>query len=209
MFISGGLVVADPLSAAGTSAYDAETGQLFADAAGKPVKVTTNFNLGEGIADGVDAALRYYVSDHVALSSTMSFARLDTIKIKPTDPQDAGQFNTSSNRSSLSLELTDLPKGFGASASTRYVNGYQFRSGVLWGQVPSYGMIDLSASYRLPGRSTVLMLQAQNIAARVSGTSTAPVTGLSSSSKATFTAGRTAGLECSTRSCFRCRRLGR
>lgn len=192
-FISGGLVVADPASSARTWAYDASTGALFANA-GKAVRVTTNYNLGEGIAGGIDAALRFYVTDHVAVSSTLSLTSLDTIKTLPTDPKDAGQYNTSSNRSSLALELKDLPKGFGASASARYVNGYQFRSGVLWGQVPSYGTIELSANYRLPGRGTVLMVQAQNLAACVSGTSTPPLAGLAANNKATFTARTSCGL---------------
>ncbi len=42
----------------------------------------------------------------------MSLSKLDTIKTRATDPKEAGQYNSSSNRTSLSLELKDLPKGF-------------------------------------------------------------------------------------------------
>lgn len=188
-FISGGLVVADPFTGAKTRAYDAGTGALFADAAGNPVKVQTNFNLGEGIADGIDAALRFYLTNRFVVASTMSFTRLDTIKTRPTDPKDAGQFNTSSNRMTLSLEGTDLPSGVNSSASLRYVNSYSFRSATVWGQVPMYGMLDLSVSYRIPRHATTLTLQGQNLAACIGGTSTPPVTGISSASMSTYAPG--------------------
>lgn len=193
-FISGGLIIADPFGAAKTRAYDPATGKLWADPAGNPVKVQTFFNLGEGISDGVDAAVRFYFTDHIAVASTMSFTRLDTIKTKPTDPKDAGQFNTSSNRTNISLETTDLPKNASASATLRYVNGYTFRSAVVWGRVPTFGMLDLTASYRVPRLATTFTVQGQNLAACVGGTSAPPATGLSSSSMATYTASRKCGL---------------
>ena len=192
-FISGGLLIADPFGAAKTSAYDPATGALWADAAGKAVQVRTNFNLGEGVADGIDAAFRYYLTDRFALASTMSFTRLDTIKTKPTDPKDAGQFNTSSNRMSVSFESTDLPKNVNASATLRYVNGYMFRSAIVWGQVPMYSMLDLSVSYRIPRLATTFTVQGQNLAACVGGTSTPPVTGFSSTAMSTYTKGTKCG----------------
>ncbi len=187
-FISGGLLVANPFATTSpTWAYDARTGALFADAAGNPVRVQSNFNLGEGIADGIDASVRYYFTDRVAVASTMSFTRLDTIKTKPTDPRDAGQFNTSSNRMSVAFETTDLPKRVNGSLTARYVNGYMLRSGTIWGQVPTYSSLDLGASYRTVSGRTTITIQAQNIAGCVGGYSTLPVTGISATSMATYT----------------------
>lgn len=186
-FISGGLVVANPLAATPTWAYDAGTGERFNDANGNPIRVQSNYNLGEGIADGLDLGARYYLTDYVALSSVMSFTRLDTIKTKPTDPRDAGRFNTSSNRISVSLETTELPRHVTGAVTVRYVNGYMFRSGVIWGQLPSFGTLDLSASYRMPSGATTLTIQAQNIAGCVSGYSTPPTTGISANAMASYT----------------------
>jgi len=200
-FISGGLVIADPnktipgglYGVVGTRAYDATTGALIDDGKGKAVRVQTNYNLGEGIADGIDAGIRFYFTDKVAIASSLALKRLDTIKVRPTDPKDVGQFNTSLNRSSLSLELTDIFSHLGAVATARYAQGYPFRSGVVWGHTPSFGVFDLSANYRFPGQNTTLMLQAQNIFSCLGGVSTPPVTGLSSSATATYAPGRECG----------------
>lgn len=193
-FISGGLLVADPAAAVPTWAYDGGTGELIDNGAGTAVKVQSNYNLGEGIADGLDASVRFYLTDRVALASTISLTSLDTIKTAPTDPRDAGQFNTSSNRMSVSLETSNLPTNVNGTVSARYVNGYQFRSGVVWGRLPSYGALDASLSYRIPGRNTTLTLQAQNIAGCVAGFSTPPVTGLSTTAMATYTKRHRCGL---------------
>lgn len=186
-FISGGLLVANPFAASPTWAYDAGTGERFNGATGLPVRVQSNYNLGEGIADGLDASVRFYLTDRFVVASTVSLTKLDTIKTAPTDPRDAGQFNTSSNRMSLSLEANNVPTNLSTPVSARYVNGYMFRSGVVWGRLPTYGALDLSASYRMPGRGTTLMLSAQNIAGCVGGYSTPPVTGISSTAMATYT----------------------
>lgn len=193
-FISGGLVIADPFTGQKLRAYDPVTDELWADPAGNPVKVQTNFNLGEAIARGVDIAARFYFTDHFALASVMNFASLDTVKVKPTDPKDAGLFNTSSSRLTFSFESSDLPRNVDATATVRYVNGYQFRSAVVWGEVPMYASLDLSASWRLPRSATKITLAGQNLAGCVGGIATQPVTGLSSSSKYTFEPGRKCGL---------------
>jgi len=192
-FISGGLVVADGPTLTKTRAYDPVTGALHADAAGNPVRVTSYFNLGEGVADGIDASTRFYFTDHLAISSTMSFSKLDTLKVKPTDPKDAGQFNASSNRMSLSLDLTEVPKNLNVSTTVRYTNAYTFRSGVAWGVVPSFGTFGLSASYKVPRHSTTFTIQGQNLAACFGGTFAPPVTGFSASSQGTYTKGRECG----------------
>jgi hypothetical protein len=156
------------------------------------VKVQTNFNVGEGITNGMDAALRFYFTDHVAIASSISLADVDTIKLRPTDPRESSQFNASTNRSSIALELTNMPRSFSSTGTIRYVKGYAFRSGVVGGFVPSYGMLDLSANYRFADGTTII-LQAQNIAACVGGESVPPVNGLSSSNNATYVPGRKCG----------------
>ena len=124
--------------------------------------------------------------DYLSIASTLSCTSLDTIKTRPTDPRDAGQFNTSSNRMSVSLETTDRPRNVRASLTARYVNGYMFRSATVWGRLPTYGTIDLSANYRFPSGTTSITLQAQNLAGCVGGFSTPPATGISSTAMATY-----------------------
>jgi iron complex outermembrane receptor protein len=192
-FIGAATVVANPFAATPTRAYDKATGALIADASGKPVTVQTFLNVGTGVFDGIDAGLRYYFTEHVAIASTMSFTRLDTIKLNPTDPPDAGQFNTSSDRTSLSLELTDLPKNVGSTATARYVNGYSFRSAQIWGQVPTYAVFDLSANYRISSQATTVMMQVQNLAGCVGGTVAPPPTGIAPGARWTFTRGAACG----------------
>ena len=193
-FISGGLLVANPLAASPTWAYDAGTGELIDNGAGVPVRVQSNYNLGEGITQGIDASTRFYFTDRVAIASTISLTHLDTIKTAPTDPRDAGQFNTSSSRASISLETTNLPSNFSSSFTARYVNGYSFRSGAVWGRLPTYGALDLMVSYRMRERGTTLTLQAQNFAGCVGGFSTEPATGIHPASQSTYTKRSRCGL---------------
>ena len=74
------------------------------------------------------------------------------------------------------------------------MNGYTFRSGVNWGQIPGFGTLDLNATYRIPDSEAAFMLQVQNLFSCTSGTSTPPVTGISSSAKAAYVSGQTCGL---------------
>jgi outer membrane receptor for ferrienterochelin and colicins len=186
--------VANPFAPSPTFAYDRKTGQRIEDQSGNPLMLFTAVNVGEGPLRGLDAAVRYYLSDRVSLSTSTSLTQVGTIKVGPTDPPEASAFNTSALRSSIAAELVDLPRGLEATARARYVQGYEFRSGSDWGRIPTYTSLSASTSYRLPSISGVTLLaQADNVASCVAGTTTAPVTGISSAARATYTPGRKCG----------------
>jgi outer membrane receptor for ferrienterochelin and colicins len=182
----------NPAGPTPTFAFDRRTGQRIEDGAGNPMRVYTFVNVGEGRFAGFDAALRYYLSDRVSLSTVTSLSRVIAIESKPTDPPEATAFNTSPHRNSLAVEFTDLRNGVQASLRARYVEGYDFRSGADWGRIPTFYTLGASASYRVGG-NTSLMLQAENIASCVNGMSTPPAAGISASAQATHIANQTCG----------------
>jgi iron complex outermembrane receptor protein len=193
-FISPSVVIANPTAAtAPTTAYNHKTGVKYTDESGNPQIALTYFNLGEATITGVDAGLKYYVTGRVVASANLSFVRLDTIKTKPTDPPEATALNSPSSRITAGVEVTDYPARTTSGFSVRYVNGYDFRSGVNYGRVPPFGALDLSASYRIRGSRATVTLQAQNVFVCSGGTSTPPASGITNGVPATYTDGRACG----------------
>jgi iron complex outermembrane receptor protein len=192
-FVSNLVRVADPYAASPTRAYNSRTGALVADSSGRPLITLTYFNLGTGYFDGVDAIVRHQFNERVATSATLSVTRLDTIETRPTDPVDAAGFNTSPTRASLSLEAVDTPKDLTTRMSIRYANGYEFRTGIDNGHVPTFATLDLSGSYRIANLATTILLQVQNLAACVSGTTTRPPNGVAGPSRHLYTPKRDCG----------------
>ena len=89
----------------------------------------------------------------------------------------------------FSNPVPNMTAGF----TTRYVAMYDFRSGVNYGLIPSFGTLDLTATYTLPAQHAKILFQAQNIFSCVGGTTTPPVLGIGSANKAVYAAGRTCG----------------
>lgn len=187
------VVIANPYAASPTIAYNRKTGARIADAAGINQIALTYFNAGEARIRGIDAGLRFYVTDKIAASGSGSFVKIDTIIRKLTDPIEATSFNSPSVRLTGGMDFTDVIDRVVAGFTTRYVHRYDFRSGVNYGTVPAFGTLDLSASYRIPNRNAKILLQAQNIFSCVGGTTTPPDRGISSANQATYTEGRDCG----------------
>ncbi len=193
-FISPSVVIANPTAAtAPTTAYNHKTGVRVTDESGSPQIALTYFNVGEATITGVDAGLRYYLSDRVVASANLSFVKLDTIKAKPTDPPEATALNSPSSRITAGMDFTDYPARATSGFSVRYVNGYDFRSGVNYGRVPPFGSLDLNANYRIRGSRATVTLQAQNVFVCSGGTSTPPASGITNGVPAKYTDGRTCG----------------
>ncbi len=192
-FMTLPVLIANPLTAAPTYAFNHRTGQRVNDPSGNALQTYSFLNVGDGSFGGIDAALRYNVNNHVGFSSTLSLTRLDTIMTAPTDPPEATAFNTSPTRSTVTINVVDVPKNLQASVTTRYVAGYPFRSGTDWGQLPSFATLGLSVRYRQPAARHTLLLQVDNLVSCVGGTTTPPVAGISAASQATYTPGRSCG----------------
>jgi iron complex outermembrane receptor protein len=209
-FISPSVVIANPtLATAPTTAYNHKTGAKYTDESGSPQIALTNFNLGEATITGVDAGLKYYLADRVVASANLSFVKLDTIKSKPTDPPEATALNSPSSRITAGMDFTDYPARTTSGFSIRYVNAYDFRSGVNYGRVPPFGALDLNATYRPRGSRATVTLQAQNVFVCSGGTSTPPAPGSPTACRRTTpTAGR-AGSASRTRRCSTCRSSAR
>jgi iron complex outermembrane receptor protein len=200
-FMSPLVVIANPLLPVGaTTAYDAKTGVKVTDPAGGPQVALTYFNVGEATITGVDAGLRYYFTDNIAASGNVSLIKVDTIKASPTAPE-ATAFNSASARFTAGMDFTEIARHTNGAFTIRYVNGYDFRSGVNWGLIPGFGTLDLSANYKIPSSGARITLQVQNLFACVSGTSTPPAIGINSGAtppaapvgKATYSSGQKCG----------------
>ena len=188
------VVIANPLLGANaTTAFNHATGAKITDAAGGPQVALTYFNAGEALIHGIDAGLRFYLTDKIAASGSGSFVKIDTIIRKATDPVEATSFNSPSVRLTGGMDFTNVVQNVVAGFTTRYVSKYDFRSGVNYGLVPAFGTLDLSASYRLPNRNARLLFQAQNLFSCVGGTTTPPALGIGSANQATYTEGRECG----------------
>jgi iron complex outermembrane receptor protein len=195
-FVSPLIVIANPYATGTTPktwAFDTKTGDLIANEGGTPQVALTYINVGRAWMRGIDAGLRWYVTDKIAASGNTSLISLDSIQRKTTDPAEATSFNSPSVRVTAGMDFTDLvARRSIVSFTTRYVGKYSFRSGINYGMIPAFGTFDMSASYQV--RPDVrLLLQAQNLYACYGGVSTPPATGVSSAVSATYTPGKECG----------------
>jgi iron complex outermembrane receptor protein len=195
-FVSPLVVIANPYAttaAARTWAFDTQTGQLIANDAGAAQVALTYVNVGRAWIRGIDAGLRYYLTDRIAASSNASLMAVDSIQRKGTDPPEATAFNSPSVRVTAGMDFTDLvARRSVVSFTTRYVSKYNFRSGVNYGIIPAFGTLDVSASYQVRPELR-LLLQAQNLYACYGGASIPPATGVSSAVSATYLKGQKCG----------------
>jgi len=194
-FMSPLVVIANPYAGAtATYAFDKETGALITNEAGVNQIPLTYFNVGQAWMRGIDAGLKFFLTESVSASTNASFISLDSIARKSTDPAEATAFNSPSSRITAGMDfarvagLRNLTSGFTA----RYVSKYSFRSGINYGMVPAFGTFDLNASYRVRSDARIL-LQASNLFACTGGTSTMPAAGVSSATVATYTKSQKCG----------------
>jgi iron complex outermembrane receptor protein len=192
-FISPLVVIANPLAATPTTAYDHKTGAKITDAAGGPQVALTYFNAGQATVNGIDGGLKFYFTDKIDVSGSVSVVKIDTIIRKISDPAEATAFNSPSVRITGGMDFLNVVKDVSAGFTTRYVSKYDFQSGVNYGLIPAFGTLDVNAAYTLSSSGTKLLLQAQNIFSCVGGTTTPPVRGISSANQAIYAPGRSCG----------------
>jgi outer membrane receptor for ferrienterochelin and colicins len=181
-FITNSVAIANP--AGDSTAYNARTGEPVTDEHGRPQRVLSYFNVGEAVGTGLDIGLRFYFSNSVVTSTSISLSHLESVKSDRPDAPDAVSFNTSPAR--ITHKLLLMRGGAAADLSLRYVKGYDFHGGVHYGRIPGFGTIDAGLSYQPPRKPFTLKLNAQNLFACVSGVSTLPATGIHTKSSATY-----------------------
>ncbi|HWE43921.1 MAG TPA: TonB-dependent receptor [Gemmatimonadaceae bacterium] len=155
--------VANPL--ANTFAY--ANGRKFGIETGRDQFTLTYLNLGKARIDGVDLGLRWLASATTALSATTSWQHLKDIQVPSNLPaaaiDEATAFNSPTFKWAAGVDFDDVAGSpLRASVSTRHVAGYNFRSGVNYGYVPTFTTFDLSLGYKLPLEGTRLNASLQN-----------------------------------------------
>ena len=191
-FIGPAVIIANPLTAPRTYAYDASTGQPFTDANGTPLQVRTVYNMGAGTLAGLDVGIRYYVADRLSVDYAINLSGVTQSAAAPGDPPEVTAFNTSPTRMNLSIEAHDLA-GANLTLASRYVHSYSFDSAANRGQVPSFATLG-AALRRSIGTSTTVLLQLDNIFTCVGGTTIPPVVGITITARATYEPGRSCGV---------------
>jgi len=196
-FMSPLVVIANfltPASAGGpTFAFDAATGAKLTGGTGGPQIPLTYFNVGNARITGTDMGIRYLFAPTVALNMTASFQKLDTVERKTTDPIEATAFNSPTSKINAGLDFAELTKSLNGGFTIRYVNGYDFLSGVNVGHIPTFSTFDFTLGYRLPTTTSArLNLSVQNLLSCKSGTTT-PNQWIAAGRRSVYTKGRECG----------------
>jgi iron complex outermembrane receptor protein len=139
-----------------------------------PQVALTYLNIGEATITGTDLGLRYYLTDRVVASGNVSFLKLDDLEAPTTGPlagpgAEATAFNSPSTKWNVGMDFIDMIPRSAAGFTLRYVQGYEFRSGVNRGFIPTFGTLDLAFSHRLPWEGLRLTAQVQNLFSCTSG----------------------------------------
>lgn len=118
-------------------------------------------NFGEITLNGLDVNLAYFPSDHWSL--TGSYSWVDKTLFEKVDDIADIALNAPGNKFKLGTSYTlDQPQ-LTLGAQWRYVGAFRQESGVFVGDVDSYSLLDLNASYRLPfGRHLRLGVDVSN-----------------------------------------------
>ena len=191
-FMSPLVIIANfltPAAAGGpTYAFDAKTGEAITGATGGPQIPLTYFNVGRAKIHGTDIGLRYLLTPTIGLVGTTSLQKLDKIeKRSRTDPAEATAFNSTTSKFTVGMDFAELAtKALSAGWTARYVNGYDFLSGVNVGRIPTFSTFDFTVGYGLPQLNSRINLSVQNLFSCTGGT-TAPNVYISSGRKSIYT----------------------
>ncbi len=189
-FLSPLVVVANPF--AGTFAFNTATNTKYTNAQGAEQIALTYYNLGQATLSGIDAGLRYAVTNKVNASGTFSVLKLDSIIQKPGDPVEATALNSPTIKATAGMDGRDLPFATFGGFVLRFVKDYQFQSGVHSGRIPGLLAFDFNVGKRITSGATV-NFSVQNLFACTSGGTTPPLF-LNAALPATYTPGWGCGL---------------
>lgn len=172
-FISGGLQqqgipqeVADSIATAQAAMMGGTVGALPlgtispANVPDPTALVAAPRNYGKVTITGVDLAADYRITDQWGIGLTYSF--MSDNYFENVEGGNDLSLNAPKNKGSLAVRYADA--GLRAEGRYRYTEGFRMKSGVYEGDIPSYGLVDLTLGYRIPGlQSLDLTLTAQNV----------------------------------------------
>ena len=157
-------------AAARTYAYMGEETTPLANPSGAAQTVLTYRNLGRARLNGLDAGVRYLLSDRFALSGTASIIKADTIEVpaaswlSAASRRELSVLNAPTTKWTAGIDGTEILPGLLGGLTMRHVNEYAFASGVNLGVIPSFSTADLYLGYRLPFvQGTQVNLQVSNL----------------------------------------------
>lgn len=154
----------------GTFAYDA-SGQRIVSPNGAQ-SVLTYLNLGKAKLKGMDAGVRWVLTDNLAASGTLSLTKLSRVEKQPTDPPavlEATALNTTPTKWNVGMDFNAPERNLLGGFTVRHVTGYNFRSGINAGIIPTFETLDLTLGRRFPSLGAQLNISLQNLAACSSG----------------------------------------
>ena len=162
-FITPLVNVANPLA----NSYAYSDGRKFGIETGRDQFTLTYLNLGKARIDGMDVGLRYALSPNATLSGSTSWQHLKDVQAQSTLPAgaiaEATAFNSPTFKWSAGVDVAEIGGSpVSAGVSGRHVAGYNFRSGVHFGHIPTFTSLDLSAGTKLPIEGTRLNVSLQN-----------------------------------------------
>ena len=109
---------------------------------------------------GVDIGAQFLVTDRVSLSGSVSLVNDDSFT---TESGEVVTLNASKQKGNVAVSYRDRQQGISGELRTRFSAGYPASSGVYEGDVDSFTLVDLNASYRIPTMQGVtVQLSIQN-----------------------------------------------
>lgn len=110
---------------------------------GQPALVLSYANAGVVDTQGIDVAVNYYVSNRWVVDFSYSWFDFE---VKQQNERDQLLPNAPENK--FNAGLSYVGDRLSASAKYRWVDDFPWAAGIFVGDVPSYSLVDLSASYR-------------------------------------------------------------
>jgi iron complex outermembrane receptor protein len=98
---------------------------------------------------GIDYSLAYHVDDDWTVEGSYSFVNKNYFE--NLDGVADLALNAPIHKGALSLRYFDAPSGLSAEVRTRWMGGFRMNSGVYYGNVDPYTLIDVTAGSRIPG----------------------------------------------------------
>ena len=119
-------------------------------------------NYGDITLYGYDVGMQVGLAEGLSLNASLSY--VDRNFFENLDSVADLSLNAPKFKFTVGAEYNDPALGFNASARMRHVDGFPVRSGVYFGRVAGYSVVDLGLGYRLPWvEGMSLNVTAQNL----------------------------------------------
>ncbi len=132
-------------------------------AGGSPRTFALKTNFKEELTSwGIGLGLTYRLSTHLEAFGNYSFADFSLDEAAEGGDLIAG-FNTPNNRYTIGVTGRKLSKHFGFNVAYRWQEEFYYASSFGRGNMPAFGVLDASVSYRIPDLKTVVKLGGTNL----------------------------------------------